>query len=212
MAQDVANPPQYADMADEQLIQHHLSGDEAAFQTLVERYQTELFHFLMRFIGSKSAADDLFQETFLQVHLSAQTFDQSKRFKPWLFTIAANKARDQLRKNKRRRTTSLSGSPINDGSGRDLSFVDLLEADVPQPSESVSEEENGQIIRAVVDDMPEHLREVLMMSYFNKMAYKDIAEQLEIPLGTVKSRLHSAIATFADLYKAKTHPNASLKA
>ena len=191
---------------DEELLRLHLSGDADAFPELVERYRRELFMFLLRFIGSKAAADDLFQESFLQVHLSANTFDLSKRFKPWLFTIAANKARDQLRKNKRRRTVSLSASPGGGGDGgRELSFVDLLEGDLPQPHESVSEEETGQIVREVVAEMPDHLREVLMLSYFNRLAYKEIAENLSVPLGTVKSRLHAAVGMFADMYRVKTN-------
>lgn len=198
-----ANMTDLTELPDEQLVARHLSGDPAAFTTLVERYRRELFTFLLRFVGSKAAADDLFQEAFLQVHLSADTFDLSKRFKPWLFTIAANKARDQLRKNKRRRTASLSASPGSDEGGRELSFIDLLEADVPQPQEQVSEEETGRIVREVVSAMPDHLREVLVLSYFERLAYKEIAENLGVPLGTVKSRLHAAVATFADLYKAK---------
>lgn len=200
---ETAQNHELGSLSDHDLIRRHLNGDETVFRELVSRYEQEVFHFLMRFIGSKSAADDLFQETFLQVHLSLDSFDLSKRFKPWLFTIAANKARDQLRKNKRRRTASLSGTTGNDDGGRELSFMDLLEADITQPSEQIAEQETGQIVREVVEQMPDHLREVLILSYFNKMAYKDIAESLQIPLGTVKSRLHAAVGTFAEMYQVR---------
>ena len=83
-----------SDRTDENLLAEHLAGDPTAFRELTERYSRELIHFLTRFLGSRAAAEDVFQETFLQVHTSAETFDGARRFKPWLFTIAANKARD----------------------------------------------------------------------------------------------------------------------
>ena len=84
--------------------------DRSAFRALITRYHEDLMRFLTRFLGSRAAAEDVFQETFLQVHLSADTFDLDRRFKPWLFTIAANKARDHHRKHARRSALSLSAS------------------------------------------------------------------------------------------------------
>jgi len=202
-------------LSDEDLLQRYRRGGaeaDQAFTALVQRYRVELFHFLMRFTGMRAAADDVFQETFLQVHVSADTFDASRRFKPWLFTIAANKARDLLRKRRRQATLSLSadiqggsgGGGGSGGSGGDgASFVDLIEANLPMPGDQVQGEEQGAMVRHVVDSLPDHLREVLILAYFNKMAYRDIAENLSIPLGTVKSRLHTAVATFAELWIAR---------
>ena len=86
---------------DEALLKAHLDGRDGAFRALLERYRTELHRFLTMFMGSASAADDVFQDTWVQVHLSGGTFDQERTFKPWLFTVAANKARDHLRRRKR---------------------------------------------------------------------------------------------------------------
>jgi RNA polymerase sigma-70 factor (ECF subfamily) len=192
------------ELTDEQLLGRYRSGQTELFPVLVQRYRQELFHFLIRFAGNRAAAEDLFQEAFLQVHLSADTFDVSKRFKPWLFTIAANKARDYLRKQSRRKTASLSASmdKSDDTSG---SFIDLLQADLPLPDSVADEAETRARVRAVVDDMPGHLREILLLAYFQQMAYKEVADVLGIPLGTVKSRLHSAVGTFAELWRSK-HP------
>ena len=185
---------------DEQLLQQYRSGQTPAFEALVERYRLELFHFLARFAGNRAAAEDLFQETFLQVHLSAETFDTSRRFRPWLFTIAANKARDYLRRNSRRQTPQLS-APIDESGDDSRSFEDLLASDFPLPPEEVEKQETRELVKQVVSEMPDHLREVLLLAYFQQLAYKDIAEMLSIPLGTVKSRLHAAVATFAELWK-----------
>jgi RNA polymerase sigma-70 factor (ECF subfamily) len=192
--------PPLEDLTDEQLLGRHRGGDEQAFEVLIERYRLELFHFLARFVGNRTSADDIFQDAFIQVHISASTFDTSRRFKPWLFTIAANKARDYLRKNKRQKAVSLSASVDQDG-GR--AFIDLMEADLPLPQEKAQQKETAQIVRDIVSSLPEHLREVLLLAYFNKMAYREIAENLSIPLGTVKSRLHAAVGTFAELWKAQ---------
>ncbi len=191
------------ELTDEQLLGRYCGGEAGALETLIDRYRLELFHFLARFLGDRAAADDVFQEAFIQVHISAETFDTSRRFKPWLFTIAANKARDLLRKNKRQKAVSLSAMMDQHGdSGR--AFIDLLEADLPLPADLAQEKETGEIVRNVVASLPEHLREVLLLAYFNKMAYREIAENLGIPLGTVKSRLHAAVGTFAELWKAQT--------
>ena len=189
-------------LKDEALVVAYRQGTVPALEVLIKRYQLELFHFLMRFVGNRAYAEDLFQEAFLQVHISAGTFDATKRFKPWLFTIAANKARDHLRKQKRRRAAPLSA--LIDSSGESgASFIDLLEADIPLPDDAADDTEVAELVRAVVDEMPDHLREVLVLAYFHQFAYKEIASMLAIPLGTVKSRLHAAVGTFAQLWKAR---------
>ncbi|MEM6393607.1 MAG: sigma-70 family RNA polymerase sigma factor [Planctomycetota bacterium] len=184
----------------ERLLADYRAGQTDAFEALIRHYQTDLFRFLMRFVGSASTADDLFQETFLQVHQSAHTFDTTKRFKPWLFTIAANKARDYLRRNKRRQAAPLSAT-VDGPAGEGVSFVDLMEADLTLPNDAAQSREVAELVRDLVHEMPEHLREVLDLAYFQQMAYKEVADVLGIPLGTVKSRLHAAVGTFADLWK-----------
>ena len=192
---------------DEQLLGRYQQGQTDAFELLVNRYRNELFHFLIRFTGDRQAAEDVFQEAFIQVHLSASTFDIERRFKPWLFTIAANKARDHLRRNSRRPTTPLS-APVGTGEDQGQSFVDLLEAAGPLPEQQAQSQELADRVQTVALDMPDHLRQILLLAYFHRLAYNEIAEALEIPLGTVKSRLHTAVATFARLWK-KQNPSAS---
>ncbi|BAM02510.1 RNA polymerase sigma factor [Phycisphaera mikurensis] len=199
-----------AEATDAELLTLHRSGKpgpvegQTALETLILRYERDLFFFLLRFVNDRATADDLFQETFLQVHKSAATFDAEKRFRPWLFTIGANKARDHLRRNKRHRALPLDakvGGAASDGA----SFVDLMEADLPEPGSVAAEGEVAVLVRDAVSGLPDHLREVLTLAYFEKLAYREIAEMLGIPLGTVKSRLHAAVAAFAIRWK-ETHP------
>ncbi len=187
-----------ADYSDERLIERYQQGDGDVLILLIQRYRQELFHFLVRFLSNRAAAEDVFQETFLQVHHSAESFDISRRFKPWLFTIAANKARDHLRRKTRRPTVPLDAQ-VGDEAGS--SFVDLMQAELPMPGDRMDRAELAQRVRDAVETLPAHLREILLLSYFQGFSYNEIAETLQIPLGTVKSRLHSAVAAFAKKWK-----------
>ena len=184
---------------DEELLSAHIDGDSGAFPELMDRYKNDLLHFLIRFVGSRAAAEDVFQDTFLQIHISAETFDPSRRFKPWLFTIAANKGRDWHRKHSKRTMMSLSQDVGGEGEG--ARFVDLLESDQELPDANLLETEQADQVRAAVESLPSHLREILLLSYFQQMSYVQISDSLQIPLGTVKSRLHSAVAAFSNSWK-----------
>ncbi len=188
--------------SDEQLLAEHLEGLPDRFELLVRRHSQELYRFLARFTGSGTIAEDVVQESFLQVHLAAASFDLSRRFKPWLFTIAANKARDLLRSKGRRPEVPLDASI---GGGEDDSgqtFRDMMADNAVDPIVGLESGEERERVRSVLARMPDHLREVLVLSYYHQFAYKEIAEILGVPLGTVKSRLHSAVAHFGRAYKA----------
>jgi RNA polymerase sigma-70 factor (ECF subfamily) len=192
-------PP--GEQTDEQLLSDYRQGDKSAFAKLVNRYQRELYHFLVRFLGNRASAEDVFQETFLQVHQSAEQFDPQRRFRPWLFTIAANKARDLIRSQARRPTNPLQAS-ISPGDNESGEFIDLMQSTDDLPSDPMEKRELQEQVHNTVTSMPEHLREILLLSYFHQFPYKQISEILDIPLGTVKSRLHAAVAHFADRWRA----------
>lgn len=185
---------------DESLLDSYRHGDAASFRKLVERYQRELFHFLVRFLGDRAAAEDVFQETFLKVHEAAANFDLERRFRPWLFTIAANTARDLIRSRARRPANALQTAG-NAGDEDQAQWIDFLPSHVEQPGEALDKTELAQRVRATVMDMPDSLRQILLLSYFEQFPYKDIGEILGIPLGTVKSRLHAAVGDFANRWK-----------
>jgi RNA polymerase sigma-70 factor (ECF subfamily) len=185
---------------DEQLLAAYRAGDKNSFSELVSRYERELYHFLVRFLSDRAAAEDVFQETFLQIHQSAEMFDPQRRFRPWMFTIAANKARDLIRSNARRPTHPLQAS-INGNDEESGEFLDLMKSSEDMPDAPMEKKELRQKVQATVTSMPEHLREILLLSYFHQFPYQQISDILDIPLGTVKSRLHSAVAYFADRWR-----------
>ncbi|MFH1748664.1 MAG: RNA polymerase sigma factor [Planctomycetota bacterium] len=187
------------DQRDEELLTAHLSGQPGAFDILVARYTDGLYGFLLKFVGNTAVADDLVQESFLQVHMAANTFDPRRSFRPWLYTVAANKARDYLRGRGRRQEKSLdAGGSENEG----LGMGQRIAADDLAVAEQAQNEESRQLVRALITKLPEHLRLILMLGYYQQLPYAEIATVLDIPVGTVKSRLHSAVTQFAKLWRA----------
>ena len=144
--------------------------------------------------------EDAFQETFLQLFTSRASFDTSRPLRPWLFTIAANKAKDALRK--RQRTAAIPIGTIAES--QEMSFDDVLNtltSDDTMPYEELQKSETASRVGQIITDMPENLREILILAYFEKFSYKQMAQILSIPIGTVKSRLHTAVGRFAKEWK-----------
>ena len=177
-------------MSDEELLRRsRVGGDALAFETLVQRYEGELFSYLRRYLGSAEMAEDVFQATFLQVHLKQEHFEAGRRFRPWLYTIATNQAIDAQRRNKRHRIVSLDSR-----SGDDVgTLVDMLAGTEGTADVMAEDQESRDWVRAAVDDLPEPLKGTLMLVYYQGMKYREAADVLGIPVGTVKSRLHAAL-------------------
>jgi len=190
-----------AEITDEQLIDLSRAGDAQAFTQLVKRYEKELYNFLLRFVGRGSMAEDIFQETFLQVHISIESFQSNRRFRPWLYTIASNKARDYLRSKARRPTVQITGAEDDEDTAN---LWDYLITEDSTAEDILMKKQQKELVRRLVDQLPDHLRQILVLAYFSQLSYQEMADVLEIPLGTVKSRLHSAVAYFGRLFNEQT--------
>jgi len=189
-------------ITDEQLLGQFIAGNEHAFDELVRRYYKQIYRFLVRFTGQPDLAEDLTQETFIKVHQSARTFDIERQFKPWIFSIAANKARDSLR------SAARAGRKISIQSGQsdqEQDLMDIVPGEYEPPDKRLIEQETADRVRKALLGLPGNLREVLILAYYERLQYKEIAEILAIPLGTVKSRLHKAVMTFAQVWQASEH-------
>lgn len=190
-------------MKDSELLQRYMEGDEAAFREIVRRYKHSLYAFLRQFLNRMDLVEDVFQETFLQLFNSRESFDLNRPLRPWLFTIAANKAKDALRK--AQRTSAVSIGAISDE--QDMSFDEMLNtlsSNNSIPYDELEKSETRARVDQVIANMPANLREILVLAYFSKFSYKQMAETLSIPIGTVKSRLHTAVARFAKDWNAFT--------
>lgn len=185
---------------DEELLQGSLKGRSGDFRLLLERYEGELFNFLYHTTGDRQCAEDLFQETFLQVFTNLERFRPDGRFRPWVYTIAANLARDEMRRKRRRRSLSLDAEI---GPGEEARLVDMVDSDTDTPEAAVDGEEARSMARELLDDLPETLREVVVLYFYNDMKYTQISEALGLPMGTVKSRLFRAIREMSRAMKRK---------
>ncbi|MCA9102139.1 MAG: sigma-70 family RNA polymerase sigma factor [Pirellulales bacterium] len=183
-----------AERSDEELLAAYRDkGDRRAFDTLVHRYENELYRYLHRFLGDGAMAEDAFQTTFLQVHLKCDQFDTKRRFRPWLYTVATNQAIDTQRRNKRHQSVSLDRGRRQDAQSDEVSLVDLLVHDDQGPVSELEQMERRNWVREAVANLPEQLRSAVLLIYFQGLKYREAAEALSIPVGTVKSRLHTAI-------------------
>lgn len=175
-------------------------GQVEDFNELVKRYERELYRYLARYLGDATLADDVFQNTFLQVHLKRHLYEDGRPVRPWLYAIATHQAVDALRKIGRHPTVSLDQRMERPGSNDDVgALVNLLVSDEPGPLDELQGEERARWVRESVARLPEVLRETLIMAYYQDMKYREIAESLEVPVGTVKSRLHAAVAKLHEM-------------
>ena len=182
---------------DAELLICYGDGDEAAFREIVSRYKDGLYMFLRRFLNNRDLLEDVFQETFLQLFNSRSSFDNSRPLRPWLFTIAANKAKDALRKQQRTAAISVGSIAENQEMSMDEVLSGLTDNDSQTPLNELQRSETASYVRQIIANMPENLREILILAYFNKLSYKQMTDILSIPMGTVKSRLHTAVGYFA---------------
>jgi RNA polymerase sigma-70 factor (ECF subfamily) len=186
---------------DAELLARYAAGEENAFREIVSRYKDGLYAFLRHFLNQHDLIEDVFQETFLQLYTSRDSFDTNRPLRPWLFTIAANKAKDTLRKQQRTAAAHIGAI----AQSQEMSFEEVLNSltsDTTMPYEKLQRDETTLRVRQIIADMPENLREILILAYFNKFSYKQMAQILSIPIGTVKSRLHTAVGRFAKDWKA----------
>jgi RNA polymerase sigma-70 factor (ECF subfamily) len=193
---------------DEEIVEAYLeSRNEADFAKLVRRYERELYTFLRRFLGDAQQAEDVFQATFLSVHLRIDQFEKGRRFRPWLYAIASNKGIDFMRRNRRNQATSLDAKS-SFGDWED-SMSQHLEGAEPTPDEKAIFNETGARVRRAVQELNEPTQQLIQLAFYQGMKYSDIAEVLQIPIGTVKSRVFTAIRKLNQIWMRMNEDNAS---
>lgn len=177
-----------------QLVAAHLAGDARAFPQLVERYRDRLLNFVTRMIGDRERAEDLVQEAFLRVHRHLHRFDPSKKFSTWIYTIASNLAKNELR-NRSRSPLVLYQSlrPQGEEDQRPLQFEDSR----TRPDDMYGNRYLREMVDATVATLAAHHREVFVLREIEGRSYEEIAELTRCNLGTVKSRLNRARRAFA---------------
>ncbi|MBT9133757.1 MAG: ECF RNA polymerase sigma factor SigW [Firmicutes bacterium] len=167
------------------LIKRAKRGEVSAFAELVDTYKDKIYAFLYRMTGNREDADDLAQEVFIRVYSNLHTFDQDMRFSPWLYRIAQNLAIDFLRK--RKKTVYL-----DDQMGQDNDMSWQLESQAPGPEDVTQFHDFQTALETALRELAPMYRMVLLLRFAHDMSYEDIAKVTELPITTVKTRLHRA--------------------
>jgi RNA polymerase sigma-70 factor (ECF subfamily) len=179
--------------SDEELLTRLRGGEREVFGILVRRYQRELYGYLRRYLGDCHLAEDVLQNTFLQLYLKSGQYEPGRPVRPWLYTIATRQAIDALRRSSRQQALSLDHTCDEASDSEALRWIDLVESRDPGPLDAAQSAEARRLIRARVDRLPDGLRQVLILAYYQGLKYREIAAVLGLPIGTVKSRLHNAL-------------------
>ena len=175
------------------IVRYRDQGDVDALEVLVRRYGKPVYNYLLRFLRNPVLAEEAFQRTFLRLCEKASLYVEGRRVRPWLYSIATHQAIDVLRREDKHRTViSLNETQAAEAMDS-VTLTDLLQANTPSPLEQLEEEERREWARRAVDDLPDHLRVVVLLIYYQGLMYREVAEILDVPLGTVKSRAHKAL-------------------
>jgi RNA polymerase sigma-70 factor (ECF subfamily) len=197
----VAVPDPLNNCTDEDLLARFRKGQTEAFGVLVARYERELYGYLRRYVGDANLAEDVFQNAFLQLVVKIGQYEPGRPVRPWLYTIATNQAIDALRRHGRHQALSLDHHREESTNGDAHSLMESLPSDAPGPSDHAEGLELNERVRASVDRLPDFLRQVLILAYYQGLKYREIADVLGIPVGTVKSRLHAALVKLHEMWE-----------
>jgi RNA polymerase sigma-70 factor (ECF subfamily) len=184
---------------DEDLLTRLRAGERDVLGLLIRRYERELYGYLRRYLGDDDLAADVFQTTFVAVYTKIAQYEPGRPGRPWLYAIATNQAIDALRRKARRaeRTVDPVAPAGGDGADDGRPLFDLLAAKDADPADLAETAETRRRVREAVDALPDLLRQVVVLAYFQGLKYQEVADALDIPVGTVKSRLHAAVAKLA---------------
>ncbi len=189
-------------LSDEELAAEYVRDrSPKVFETLMRRYEREMYAFLRRYLGSEDQAEDAFQATFITVHLRIDQYEVGRRFRPWLYAIATNKAIDLKRHLKRRAAGSLDSGSSTDGDDNWNCLRSAIPSRESTPLDASIQSEQAMRVRALIHQMNEPTQQLLQMVFYQGMKYSDISEALNIPVGTVKSRVFNAMRKLNEVWQ-----------
>ncbi len=184
---------QEIERTDEELVQETLDGRREAFQLLVERHQSRVFGLVRHYLRSGAEVEDLVQDTFLKAFSKLSTFQSNSSFYTWLYRIAKNSVLDHLKRKGRSPIVAMEDPEDNLGGMGEGRSTGL-----PAPDAAMMKHEISAVTRAVLEELPDIFRDVLILRELEGLSYQEIAETLEVSIGTVESRIFRARAKFKD--------------
>jgi RNA polymerase sigma-70 factor (ECF subfamily) len=179
-------------LSDEKLILRFQEGDINAYNELVKRYKDRLLNFVFRYFNNREQAEDVVQDTLIKLYTHASYYKNIAKFSTWIFTIAKNNALTELRKNKRKKTDSLW---TDDGKVIDINSNDQTLDRRVQNEIAIDQ------LNKFLDEIPENFRMAVVLRDFQELSYDEISKILEIPIGTIKSRINRGRIQLAEKMK-----------
>ena len=184
------------ELSDEILIKKFQEGDVGAYNQIVFRFKDRLLNFIYRFVNDLDLAEDLVQDTLLKLYTHKDSYQEIAKFSTWLYTIAANLARTELRKKKRRKTFS-----VTELSRDDREFI-IASSDV-DPSENLSSQNFEKSVQRALAELPDDFKTIIILRDIQELSYDEISKIVDVPLGTVKSRINRVRVKLQQLLKKK---------
>lgn len=180
-------------MTDEILIERFLSGDVSAFNTLVWRWEKPIYNFILRYLGESELAKDVMQRTFIRAYKGLSKLKDMKKFSTWLFQIALNQCRDELKK---KRYQFVSIDEVNNKNSSDSKKISHTIVDPDDGPENLSHKEDiASILKRALQCVPEEQRVVIIMKEYHGLKFVEIEEILKVPLNTIKSRMYYGLSS-----------------
>ena len=177
-----------AELSDEDVMERCAMGSEAAFRALVQRYRTRIMNLVCRFINDRDRAEEISQEVFLRVFRNRERYRKSGKFSTWIFTIAVNLTKNEIRSRVRHKGTFSLDAMEEDSSGQGMTFPDSK----PLPDEDLTAHEIGQKVAEALRKIPARYREAVVLRDVEGLSYEEVGQILKIPGGTVRSRINRA--------------------
>jgi RNA polymerase sigma-70 factor (ECF subfamily) len=177
-------------MTDTQLITHILNGDRSRFNALVWRWEKPLYNFILRYLGNKELARDVTQRVFIRVYKNLTKLREPEKFSSWLYQIAANLCRDEIKRMNRRDFISLDLIQENNENEGYRLPEELHESTELSPETKLNQKQIGSLVQKALQQLPEEQRVVIIMKEYQGLKFREIAEALNQPLNTIKSRMY----------------------
>jgi len=168
---------------DEELVKRFQQGDERAYVELVKRYKDRLLNFVYRYLNSYEQSEDVVQDTLMKLYTSAHMYREIAKFSTWIFTIAANLAKSELRRLKRRRTVSIHTMGFDDKEYE-------IPSEAYDPAKETESNYGEKQIQQAIDTLPDQFKTVIILREVQQLSYEEISQILGISIGTVKSRIN----------------------
>ncbi len=189
-------------MTDDELIAEYLKGNIHYFDSLLKRYEAKLFNYIYRLIGQRQEAENIFQDVFSRVINHMAAYQKNGKFGAWIFKIALNLCRDNLRKRKKMITISLN-QQFGSTDSQDCSLENLIASDAPSSSNEVHAAHMQEILQETISCLPDKQREVLTLRIYGKLSFKEISEILHCSINTALARMHYALKYLREKLKEK---------